>query len=137
VPKTLIQQGLTGRLGWQSFKVVECLDCNTYAQTILEGAVMRQKLKCGAHARSTGQPCKAKALANGRCKNHGGMSTGPKTPEGRQAIAQATRQRMASGQRKKALEGFYRWLNDGGRDYLSSLAKQRFKRLQGVRHNAK
>ena len=110
MPKTLIQQGLTGRLGWQSFKVVECLDCNTYAQTILEGAVMRQKLKCGAHARSTAQPCEAKALANGRCKNHGGMSTGPKTPEGRQAIAQATRQRMASGQRKTALEGFYRWL---------------------------
>ena len=136
MPKTLIQQGLTGRLGWQSFKVVECLDCNTYDQTILEGAVMTQKLKCGAHARSTGQPCKAKALANGRCKNHGGMSTGPKTPEGRQAIAQATRQRMASGQRERAVEGFYRWLHDGGRDYLSSLAKERFKRLQVMRHKA-
>ena len=136
MPKTLIQQGLTGRLGWQSFKVVECLDCNTYAQTTLKGAVMTQKLKCGAHARSTGQPCKAKALANGRCKNHGGMSTGPKTPEGRQAIAQATRQRMASGQRERAVEGFYRWLHDGGRDYLSSLAKERFKRLQVMRHKA-
>ena len=98
---------------------------------------MRQKLKCGAHARTTGQPCKAKALANGRCKNHGGMSTGPKTPEGRQAIAQATRQRMASGQQERVLAGFYRWLDDGGRDYLSSLAKQRFKKLQGMRHKAR
>ena len=86
------------------------------------------KVSCGAHARSTGQPCKAKALANGRCKNHGGMSTGPKTPAGRQAIAQATRQRMASGQREQAKEGFYSWLEGGGREYLSNLAKTRFKR---------
>jgi hypothetical protein len=43
----------------------------------------RQKVQCGAYARSTGQPCRAKALANGRCKNHGGMSTGPRTPEGK------------------------------------------------------
>jgi hypothetical protein len=94
------------------------------------------KVSCRALARSTGQPCKAKALANGRCKNHGGMSTGPKTPEGRQAIAQATRQRMASGQQERALEGFYRWLNDGGRGMLSRLAKQRFKRLQVMRLKA-
>jgi len=93
------------------------------------------KVSCRALARSTGQPCKAKALANGRCKNHGGMSTGPKTPEGRQAIAQATRQRMASGQQERALEGFYRWLEGGGRNYLSSLAKQRFKRLQVMKIN--
>ena len=91
---------------------------------------MRQKLKCGAHARSTGHPCQAKALANGRCKNHGGMSTGPKTPAGRQAIAQATRQRMASGQQERALEGFCRWLEGGGREMLSKLAKSREKRKQ-------
>ncbi|NBP46207.1 MAG: hypothetical protein EBU72_13520 [Betaproteobacteria bacterium] len=76
---------------------------------------MTSKEKCGAHARSTGQPCQAKALANGRCRNHGGLSTGPKTFAGRQAIAEATRQRMASGQRKRALEGFFRWLQGGGR----------------------
>ena len=43
----------------------------------------RAKVQCGAHARSTGKPCRAKALANGRCKNHGGMSTGPRTLEGK------------------------------------------------------
>jgi hypothetical protein len=43
----------------------------------------RDMPRCGAYARSTGQPCKAKALANGRCKNHGGLSTGPKTTEGK------------------------------------------------------
>lgn len=37
---------------------------------------------CGAKTRK-GTPCKALALRNGRCKFHGGMSTGPKTPEGK------------------------------------------------------
>ena len=98
---------------------------------------MRQKVKCGAYARSTGSPCQAKALANGRCVRHGGASTGPKTPEGRQAIADATRQRMASGGRIRVLEGFYRWLEGGGREMLSRLAiargrRRRWERLMTV-----
>ncbi|WP_172619363.1 HGGxSTG domain-containing protein [Paenibacillus alvei] len=36
-----------------------------------------EKIQCGAKTRS-GQPCKRKALANGRCRLHGGKSTGPK-----------------------------------------------------------
>jgi len=89
---------------------------------------MTTQLTCGAYARSTGSPCKAKALKNGRCKNHGGMSTGPTTSKGRQAIAEATRQRMASGGRIRVLEGFYRWLEGGGRETLSRLAKARERR---------
>lgn len=38
--------------------------------------------RCGAKTRK-GVPCIAKARANGRCTIHGGMSTGPRTPEGR------------------------------------------------------
>ena len=89
--------------------------------------------RCGAYARSTSSPCKAKAMTNGRCKNHGGMSTGPKTQEGRQAIAQATRQRMTSEGRTRVLEGFYRWLEAGGRQMLSRLAKTREKRKRWKR----
>ena len=37
--------------------------------------------RCGAKTRS-GTPCKAPAMANGRCRMHGGKSTGPQTPEG-------------------------------------------------------
>jgi hypothetical protein len=94
---------------------------------------MTMSNRCGAFARSTGRPCKAKALPNGRCKNHGGMSTGPKSLKGRKAIADATRQRMASGQRKRALEGFYRWLEGGGREMLSRLANSREKRKRWKR----
>jgi len=86
---------------------------------------VKKKHTCGAFARSTGQPCKAKALANGRCKNHGGMSTGPKTVEGRKAVSRATKKRMAAGQAKNALEGFYRWLDAGGRLLLSKRARAR------------
>ena len=35
---------------------------------------------CGAYARSTGEPCKRFARKNGRCKLHGGRSTGAKQP---------------------------------------------------------
>ena len=98
---------------------------------------MKQKTKCGAYARTTGNPCQAKALTNGRCKNHGGMSTGPTTLEGRQAIAQATQERMASGGRIRVLEGFYRWLEGGGREMLSRLAKNREKRKRWERLMAK
>ena len=95
---------------------------------------MKYKNTCGAYARSTGNPCQAKALANGRCKNHGGLSTGPKTPEGRQAISQATRQRMASEGRMRVIAGFYRWLDgNGGREMLSRLAKNREKRKRWKR----
>ncbi len=38
--------------------------------------------RCGAKTRR-GTPCKRKALRNGRCPNHGGLSTGPRTLEGR------------------------------------------------------
>jgi hypothetical protein len=39
---------------------------------------------CGCKGRRSGQPCQRKDLyANGRCKWHGGLSTGPKTPEGK------------------------------------------------------
>lgn len=94
---------------------------------------MKFKIYCGAYARSTGQPCKAKALANGRCKNHGGLSTGPRTLEGRKSIGAATRLRMAFGQQERALSGFYSWLERGGRAYLIKQAKARFLRRQLVK----
>ena len=37
---------------------------------------MHKSPRCGAHCRTTGQPCKNAAMANGRCRMHGGKSTG-------------------------------------------------------------
>jgi hypothetical protein len=38
--------------------------------------------RCGAKKRKKGTPCQSPAMANGRCRIHGGTSTGPKTQEG-------------------------------------------------------
>ena len=54
---------------------------------------MRVIKKCGASLGSDGAPCTKTALANGRCRNHGGLSSGPKTAEGRARIADAQRAR--------------------------------------------
>lgn len=46
-----------------------------------------KKLTCGAKTRA-GTPCKQKAIfINGRCKWHGGLSTGPRTPDGKKRSA--------------------------------------------------
>jgi hypothetical protein len=37
--------------------------------------------RCGARTRS-GEACRGPAMANGRCRMHGGASTGPRTAEG-------------------------------------------------------
>src|SRR5919198_423716 len=58
----------------------------------------RERPRCGAKCR-TGWPCRRRAVwdedndcpVNGRCRNHGGMSTGPKTQEGRRRIGEAAR----------------------------------------------
>ena len=39
-------------------------------------------LRCGARSKRTGKPCRGPAMRNGRCRLHGGKSTGPRTPEG-------------------------------------------------------
>ena len=50
---------------------------------------------CGARTR-TGQPCRRKGLGKGgRCPNHGGMSTGPRTPEGRARLSALLKARWA------------------------------------------
>lgn len=44
-------------------------------------------MMCGAKTRK-GTPCKQKAVyLNGRCKFHGGLSTGPRTAEGKRTSA--------------------------------------------------
>src|SRR5271157_2106877 len=45
--------------------------------------------RCGAKARTTGCSCQAPAMPNGRCRMHGGNSTGPRTPAGFASLARA------------------------------------------------
>lgn len=52
--------------------------------------------KCEARTRK-GTPCQAKAMTNGRCPNHGGLSTGPTTPGGKAKAMAALGQPMRKG----------------------------------------
>lgn len=44
--------------------------------------------RCGAKT-TCGTSCQCPAMANGRCRLHGGLSTGPRTPEGIERIRRA------------------------------------------------
>ncbi len=62
----------------------------------------RERPRCGATCRN-GSSCQAPPVwdkrrdcpVNGRCRIHGGLSTGPKTEEGRRRIAESNRARAA------------------------------------------
>jgi hypothetical protein len=45
--------------------------------------------RCGARTRS-GSPCRSAAMPNGRCRMHGGPSTGARTEEGKARIRAAS-----------------------------------------------
>lgn len=47
--------------------------------------------RCGATCKRTGQPCRGAAMPNGRCRMHGGASTGTRTPEGKARCQAAPR----------------------------------------------
>lgn len=54
----------------------------------------RLQMRCGAKTR-TGTPCEIRVVAGKRrCRLHGGLSTGPKTSEGRARIAQSNQRRQ-------------------------------------------
>jgi hypothetical protein len=77
-------------------RMLERLDAEKVASRRINRS-KRSRQRCGAFARSTGKPCRMKALANGRCRLHGGLSTGPKTSEGKQKALMNLKQYQSSG----------------------------------------
>jgi hypothetical protein len=68
-------------------------EAHTAWQKALQAA--QEAPRCGARTRS-GASCRGAAMANGRCRMHGGPSTGPRTPEG---LARSRRARWKHGRR--------------------------------------
>jgi len=74
----------------------------------MKGAALTNPF-CGAKTRS-GKPCEKFPLASKRrCRLHGGLSTGPKTDEGRAEIGAAHYKhgRYATWREKRAKEKYY------------------------------
>jgi hypothetical protein len=70
---------------------------------------LQSAARCGAKTRR-GMICQAPAMENGRCRLHGGKSTGPRTAEGVERCRQArwkhgqySRQALAEKQQLRAL----------------------------------
>lgn len=60
-----------------------------------EEAARKRRVRCGAKTRK-GAPCRGLSEpGKRRCRFHGGRSTGPRSPEGRERIASAQRARWA------------------------------------------
>ena len=82
--------------------------------------------RCGAKAKSRGgAPCQRAAMANGRCRLHGGLSTGPKTPEGIERIRRAKTKHGRRSKRAKAERASYRDLLRACRELLTVLSCNR------------
>src|SRR5687767_7465413 len=62
-------------------------DCCTSCPHTAERLLMAPR--CGARRKHDGCPCQLPAMRNGRCRLHGGKSTGAKTPEGAERARQA------------------------------------------------
>jgi hypothetical protein len=77
----------------------------------------RSSPRCGARTRA-GTPCASPAMSNGRCRFHGGLSTGPRTPEGLQRIVRARTVHGAYGAEMRELRRLMRTLREEQRRVL-------------------
>ena len=75
--------------------------------------------RCEAKTRR-GAPCRAPAMPNGRCRMHGGKSTGPRTAEGLERSRMARLKHGHYCAQSVALRRYWRQLLADGRETLGS-----------------
>ena len=76
--------------------------------------------RCGAKNRH-GTPCQCPAMANGRCRLHGGLSTGAKTAEGIERIRRAVTKHGRYSKRARVERECYRKLLQHCRETLAGI----------------
>jgi hypothetical protein len=69
---------------------------------------LRRGSRCGAWARSRLHVCRGWAMVNGRCRHHGGKSTGPRTPEGKRRVGEASAREWAKHRAALGLPPWWR-----------------------------
>ncbi len=76
--------------------------------------------RCGARNRA-GNPCGNKPLPNGRCRFHGGLSTGPRTAEGIERIRTARTKHGAYGADAREVRAMIRTLKHASRATIEDI----------------
>ena len=76
--------------------------------------------RCGAKNRR-GTPCRCPAMPNGRCRLHGGLSTGAKTAEGIERIRQAVTKHGQYSNEAREERDYYRKLLQHCRETLANV----------------
>src|SRR4051812_13855167 len=65
-------------------------------EVMLQRAARQQRVRCGARTRRGTACLRRTEPGRTRCRNHGGLSTGPTSPEGLRRVGEAARLRMIS-----------------------------------------
>jgi hypothetical protein len=81
--------------------------------------------RCGAKNRR-GTACQCPAMRNGRCRLHGGLSTGPKTPGGLDRIKKAATKHGRYSQQARREQRHYQELLRSFRAFLNELDRSLF-----------
>jgi rRNA maturation protein Nop10 len=76
--------------------------------------------RCGAKTR-VGTPCRSPAMPNGRCRMHGGCSTGPRTAEGLERMRRANTKHGAYSRERRELMRLIRTLDAAAKRTLAGL----------------
>jgi hypothetical protein len=91
---------MKGRTRWERRRMRRALRAKFAEQLAVEEAASRRlpkrlRPRCGARTRA-GRPCvRLPVEGKRRCRNHGGLSCGPRSKTGRARIAEAQRARWA------------------------------------------
>ena len=80
-----------------------------------------QPARCGAKTRRN-TPCGRMAMACGRCRMHGGLSTGPRTTEGRERLRVARTKHGRYSAENRQVAGMIRQLKAEARLLLAELS---------------
>ena len=87
------------------------------------GGDLTKAARCGAKNRRD-LPCQCPAMANGRCRLHGGKSTGPKTAAGIERIRRAVTKDGRYTKAARAEHEQYRKLVQDCREVLQEISGQ-------------
>ena len=88
-------------------------------ERVLHAQFFLNSPRCGARSkRNKGEPCRQPAMKNGRCRLHGGLSTGAKTEEGKRKSAMANykhgRYTQAAMFERRKMRMMMQWRSDLG-----------------------